>query len=127
VDRDLLSPTEVADQKTAGVQVLGRRNIEAYLLDDEVIDAFALAQGDATVGQELRAVKTALMSDSVNRGNDPDDLKKIAGEWAVAARKRFKLVGSGSTWEAFATDFLAPHLAPGVPAYADLKASIFGR
>lgn len=126
VDRDLLSPEEVTDQKAAGVQVLSRRNVEAYLLDDEVVDAFAAAQGDSSAGQTLRDERDALMATSISNGHDGDDFKKIAGEWSVAARKLLKMTNSGSTWEAFAIASLAPNVRPGMSVYGELRASIFG-
>ncbi|MCW2543781.1 MAG: hypothetical protein JWM40_1333 [Frankiales bacterium] len=125
IDRDLLSPQEATEQEAAGVHVLGRRNIEAYLLDDEVIDAFAEAQGDATAGQLLRDQRDTLLASSVANGNDPDDYKKVAGDWSVFARKHFKMVNSGSTWAAFAVSVLAPMLVPNMTAYSELKQCIF--
>lgn len=39
IDRDLRNADEAAAQRARGVRVLNRRNIEAYLLDDEVLAA----------------------------------------------------------------------------------------
>lgn len=127
VDRDLLNEDEVAGQISAGVQVLGRRNIEAYLLDDEIIRAFALNNNaDSTRQNELIAKRDELLKASVLRDNDPDDLKSIAGEWYNFARKQLQITAAGSNWEAFAVNHLAPCIAPTTDTYADLKRSIFG-
>ena len=123
-DRDLLNLTEVAEQVSAGVRVLGRRNIEAYLLDNEVLTRFAEAQGVPHSATSLIAERERLLQASVARGNDTDDLKSIAGEMYTFARKSFSITSSGSNWEAFAVECLAPHV-PGTSAYDDLRTSIF--
>lgn len=124
-DRDLLNDDEVADQKAAGVQVLGRRNIEAYLLDDEVLSAFASSMSKPESASTLIAQRNNLMARGVERGHDSDDFKSIAGEWYTFARKTLELTGAGSTWEAFAVKYLATNLLPGSTTYLELRGSVF--
>ncbi|HSW98248.1 MAG TPA: AAA family ATPase [Candidatus Saccharimonadales bacterium] len=124
VDRDLMSPAEVAELEADGTRALSRRHIESYLLDDEIITAFAAKYGCPAAG--LLQKKADLLAASIGRGNDRDDLKSIAAEWHTTARKEANLKNSGSTWEAFAADFLAPLISSRTTAYQELKTSIFG-
>lgn len=124
-DRDLMDAAEIQQMKNNGVRVLSRRNIEAFLLDDEVLQALCDSAGESSKGPDLIAAKQAALVASVARGNDQEDLKKIGGALSVEARKLLSIAQPGSTWEAFAKGKLAPLLRPGMKSYEDLKADIF--
>ncbi|NOV99393.1 AAA family ATPase [Isoptericola chiayiensis] len=126
VDRDLLSEEEVAEYNAAGVRVLGRRNIESYLMDDEVLVALCNEYGAIDRSETLIQRRDALMSDSIAKGNDRDDFKKIAGLFYTDIRRDLGISGGGSNWNAFATGTLASLLQPGMGVYSELKQSIFG-
>lgn len=126
VDRDLMSSAEVAEQWSKGFRVLSRRNIEAYLLDDEVLTALcAKLDQNANSGTVLLA-KREEMAERVRLGDDPDDLKKAAGPIWVRVRRILSISGGGSTWDAFARDWLAPLITPGSTVYEVLKQDVFG-
>lgn len=126
IDRDLFNDEEVAAQQALGVRVLSRRNIEGYLLDDEVLTALCQQYDQATKATDVIRLREEAMQASVARGNDPDDLKKAAGEFYHSVRKELTLSGAGSTWNAFARTTLAPLVRPGMATYDQLKADIFG-
>ncbi len=78
IDRDLMDANEVAETEACGIRVLSRRNIEAFLLDDEVLIAVCMAQAQPGRAAEALQIKQAALAASVQRGNDADDLKKAA-------------------------------------------------
>jgi hypothetical protein len=126
-DRDLKNDAEVAElEKTAGVRVLSRRNIESYLLDDEVIEKYCASVNQTGQAASVVRERDRLLADAVqNRGIDPDDRKSIAGELYTFMRRNLSVTGGGSTWSAFASSSLAPLLRPGMKVYGELKDSIF--
>jgi len=126
IDRDSRTPQEIADLVAQGVNVLSRRHLEAYLLDDEVLTKLCKQLGDVTLAPAVLTEKQRLLQDSVtNRNNPPDDLKSIAGQLQVKIRQLFLQPQLGQSKEAFLRDFLAP-LVPGTNAYISLKHDIFG-
>lgn len=126
VDRDLRSQQEVKDLMASGTRVLGRRHIEAYLLDREVLRALASEVGqDERADELIRLLEDALQA-SIERGNDPDDYKSAAGQFYTSARQLLALTGAGSTTEAFLADTLAPLVARGMTVYDELRSDIFG-
>jgi hypothetical protein len=125
VDRDLMDANEIQQMKANGIQVLSRRNVEAFLLDDEVLQALCDSVGAGEKGIDIIAEKNAALQGSVLRGNDADDLKSIAGEVYTAARRILTLQQPGSNWEAFARGRLAPLLRPGMKPYDHLRRDIF--
>lgn len=126
VDRDDRSEQEVLDLKSKGVRVLGRRNLEAYLFDDEVLSAYCQSVGQPEKAGDVVAAKTTALANSVARGNPPDDVKSAAGETYVAMKKILGLTRVGNTVLQFMRDSLAPVVQPEMGVYAELKASIFG-
>ena len=76
-------------------------------------------------GDVIRLRDQALQA-SIGRGNDPDDLKKAAGQFYSDLRRELPLSGAGSSWNAFARVTLAPLLRPGMNVYRQLREDIFG-
>lgn len=124
VDRDSRTPDEVADLMRLGVRVLSRRHLESYLLDDEVLESLCRELGQTDKAQELLEAKSQALVASIDRGNDPDDMKSIAGSIQVSARRILGQPQLGSTAQAFMRDILAP-LLPGTSAYYQLRTDIF--
>ncbi len=125
IDRDLMNPTEVAETEAKGTRVLSRRNIEAFLLDDEVLAALCTAQEQPGRVAEALQIKQSALAASVQRGNDSDDLKKAASQIYNDLRTLLTLTQAGSDWNAFARGTLAGLLQPGMKPYEDLKSDIF--
>lgn len=126
VDRDLRSPTEVEEARGDGLHVLSRRHIEAFLLDDEVLEALCVQEGQPEKVAEVIAHREAALVSSVARGHDADDFKRAGGETYNGVRQSLLLTQAGSGWEAFARDYLAPLIKPGMSVYEQLKKDVFG-
>lgn len=61
IDRDDHAPADVALYKKNGITVLGRRHLEAYLYDDEVLVALCEQAAQPTVAPALIAYKNAAL------------------------------------------------------------------
>jgi len=125
VDRDARTPREIADLAASGISVLGRRHLESYLFDDEVLIALCAKVGRGDKEQELLLAKRKAMEDSANRGNATDDLKSASGDIYVAARRLLQLTQHGNDVDIFKRDTLAPLVAHCPNVYKDLASSVF--
>lgn len=126
IDRDNRSAAEISLLVADGTRVLGRRHLEAYLFDDEVITALCTVNDQPQRTAEAIQVKSDAIAQSVARGNDEDDVKRAAGTAAEGLRRLLTLQGAGSNAEAFARDTLAPLMTPDMAVYQELRACIFG-
>lgn len=126
-DRDAKSDTEVKEFEADRGIVLRLRNLECYLMHDEVLTALAVAHNCAHLVSDLLKLKADALEASVARGNAPDDLKSATGDIYVGAKKLLALTQCGNTVEAFMRDTLAPLITPGSTVYRDLEATIFSR
>jgi hypothetical protein len=126
IDRDDHAPADVAELGKKGVTVLSRRNIEAYLYDDEVLRALCEAQGHAAVATALLAEKATALAASAARGNAADDLKPAAPAVYAAAKRLLGLVAQGNDARAFERNILAPLVASGTTVHKYLRRDIFG-
>lgn len=80
VDRDDRSPREISDLKEKGIKVLKERNLESYLLDDEVIKKLCDTVGKSEEYDECIRKKHEAIASSTARGNATDDYKSARGE-----------------------------------------------
>lgn len=126
VDRDLRSDQEIQDLLATGTRVLGRRHLESYLLDGEVIDALCERAGHADLSSEARQAFADAVGASVHRGNAPDDVKSAAGEFCVRVRQLLALTFAGSTAEAFLADTMAGLIKPDMAVYVQLRHDVLG-
>lgn len=126
VDCDNKSDREIAEAKAQGVRVLGRRHIEAYLLDDEVLTKLCSSVGQPAALPDVLAIKKEAMDASLKRGNLPDDVKSASGEVVEKIRKRLTLMHAGNTRAAFLRDTIAPLITKDMAVYKELKKDIFG-
>lgn len=127
IDRDDHAPADIAAYQKAGITVLGRRNIEAYLYDDEVLTALCLSVGKAEDAQAVIAAKEKAILDVVARGKAKDDIKSAAGTIYNETKRILGLVAVGNTQMAFARNTLAPLIKPGMATYGQLKSDVFGK
>ncbi|KIA60379.1 AAA family ATPase [Nocardia vulneris] len=125
VDRDYMNDADVEEYETRGVNVLSRRNVESYLLDDEMITALCVHANRPELGPQAVAIKNEEVSKSVQRGNDSDDLKSPAGSIYIRLKKLLQIDRPGRTWESFCTQTLAPLMTKGMSVYKELEDSIF--
>ncbi len=126
IDRDDRSPQEISDLESAGVRVLAKRHLEAYLMDDEILTRLCAEVGQPQKAPNVLTAKAQAVSDSVSRGNALNDVKSASGTIYVEAKKILGLTGCGNTVFAFLRDTLAPLVVQGTAVYARLKTDIFG-
>ena len=123
IDRDARSADEVANLTKRGVRVLSRRNLESYLLDDEVLQALALSVGREGDTAALLAAKKDIRAK--RSGDAPDDLKPASGEIYLACKNTLGLAKPGNDAKTFMRDTLAPLIKPGMHVYEALKRDVF--
>lgn len=121
VDRDDCNEQEVAALQAKGVKVWTKRNLESYLLDDEVLTAFCNANGYEDHIEAVLQAKADALTESVAAGYSVDDLKRAAGTTYEAIRQLLGLVQAGNTATTFMRDSLAPLVKPDLAIYAEMK------
>jgi AAA domain, putative AbiEii toxin, Type IV TA system len=126
-DKDDKSPSEIQLFENSGDLVLSMRNIESFILADEVIEALAAKEGKSASLADALEVKRVALAKSVSRGNAPDDLKSAAGEIYVGLKRVLSLQACGNTADAFMRDTLAPLIVPGMQTYQSLKSAVTDR
>lgn len=126
-DRDDKSPAEVTQFEQSGGIVLGKRNLESYLLADDVIEALVLREGKDHLLADAAKVKADALANSVNRGNAPDDLKSAAGDIYTGLKRVLGLQRCGNSTETFLRDTLAPLIVAPMATYRELKAAVIDR
>lgn len=123
-DRDDKSNAEVSDWEKDGGIVLGKRNIESYLLADDVLSKLT---SNPKVVRQILEIKATALANSVSRGNPADDLKSAAGGIYTELKKLLSLTRAGNNTDAFMRDTLAPLITPDLETYKDLKKCILDR
>lgn len=125
VDKDDHSPQDIVQLRKEGIKVLGRRHIECFLYDDEVLTALCVASGKESEITALLQDKADALSASIARGNPSDDFKSAAGQFYTNAKKRLGLIGVGNDQAAFARNVLAPLVTSNLQTYSALRQCIF--
>lgn len=124
VDIDDRSPAELADLQVKQIFSIGRRNLECYMFDDEVLEALLKREKKESLIEEVKKLKAKEIEDSVARGNPPDDIKSAAGGIYVALKKLLQLTSCGNTSDAFMRDTLASLITPSMKIYGEMEAAI---
>ena len=126
VDRDDRSATEILELAEKGIKTLKERNLESYMLDDEVIKKLCESVGKEVEYNECIKDKQAALESSKNRGNALDDYKSARGDIYTALKKRLTLTKCGNSPDTFIRDTLSPLVTPDMNVYKRLEAEIFG-
>ena len=126
IDRDDKSEQEVADRRRAGVRVLSRRQLESYLLDDEILIKLCREVARPTASKEVLEIKRASLADSAGRGNQVDDVKSASSAIYTKIKVVLDLRQRGNTTYAFLRDTLAPLVTPETQTYLQLRNDVFG-
>lgn len=126
VDRDDRSDTEVSELKGKGIKVLKERNLESYILDDEVIKKLCEPVRKAEEYGECIKEKKAALESSKSRGNAIDDYKSARGDIYTALKRRLELTKCGNNADTFIRDTLSPLITPDMSVYRRLEEEIFG-
>jgi hypothetical protein len=122
IDRDDRSEQEVADERANGTRVLSKRNLEAYLFNDEILTLLAKSAGKPEDAEGLLSARdNAIASKLV----PVDDYKQVAGETYKACKQLLQLSVPGNNARAFMRDTLAPLVAPGTETFERLRSDIF--
>ena len=125
-DRDDADDEEIEESRENGIRTLSRRNIEGFLLDDEVLLKFCEKHNILDKLQDLLDARQAALKDSIAEGKPPDDLKPTAQKVHHAARTALHPVPIGNRRRSFMKNHLAPCLQPDMPIYEELYDAIFG-
>lgn len=127
VDRDSKSDSEIATAQADGVRVLRRRNLECYLLDDEVLAALCSVCEHPQHMASLVLARDEAMAYAVENHNAPlDDYKRVRGDTVAAARRLLAITQGGNSADGFLRDTLSPLLKPGMVTYEELRIDVFG-
>lgn len=119
-DKDDRNTTEIAELKQEGIQVLGRRDIESYLWDDEVLQKLCEAHEQPDSFDEIKQEKQIQIQSLAGRGKPADDVKAITDSLYEKCKRVLNLHGTGNSAEAFSIEHLAPLIQPGMAVYEEL-------
>ena len=125
-DRDEADDIEIEENKEKGIRTLSRRNIEGYLLDNEVLAKFCEDHNIPHKHQDLINARQAALKDSIARGKPSDDLKPTAQRIHGAAKNALQSRKIGNKSRGFMKNILAPCIQPGMVVYEQLHNDIFG-
>jgi hypothetical protein len=126
-DRDDTSDREVAERSKRGQLTLPVRNLESYLLAEEVIDLLVKREQKPGLLQQALEVTTKAITASIGRGNPEDDLKSAAGEVYTGLKSLLGLQRCGNNTDAFLRDTLAPLITPATQTFQAMKAAIIDK
>ena len=125
-DADDANDDEIEDGTAKGVSTLSRRNIEGYLLDDEVLTKLCKKHKKPDKIQDLLDAKQEALTKSIAEGKPDDDLKDTAQKIHVTARNALRPARMGNRSRGFMKGILAPLIEPGMDVYKELHDDIFG-
>lgn len=126
VDRDDRSDQEVADLLKKNIKTLSRRHLEAYLLDDSIIEKLCIREKQPDKYSDCLAKKTAAIAKSVLQNHPADDIKSARGEIYLGLKNTLGLTKCGNTADTFIRDTMAPLVTPDTEIYKQLEQEIFG-
>ena len=119
-DRDDMTDAKIREVRSAGERILERRCIEAYLLDDEVFEAFFREFGIQEYEELLTEVKKIR--------DEASTFKDAAGRiraYFVSNSQLPENIRIGDNREEFLEYSLVPLIKPGMQTYQELKRDIF--
>jgi hypothetical protein len=126
IDRDDRSDEQIKDLLSNGIKTSKRRNLECYLLDDELIKKLCSTLGkDNLIEECLKAKKEAVENSIEQRKNPRDDIKSASGEIFNKLRKILAFTQCGNNESAFIRDTMAPLVTEDTNVYKELEKEIF--
>jgi AAA domain, putative AbiEii toxin, Type IV TA system len=127
IDRDDRTDAEMAAiTNQPGHRVLSRRDLENYLLDDEIIAKLCIEEGRSEKTQGLIDEKKRLLSVSSAGGNAADDIKAISSDLYLFIKRNLGAPQLGSTKHAFLCNRMAVLITPDTQTFKALESDIFG-
>ena len=97
------------------------------MLDDAVIKKLCESVGRPEEYDECIRAKEEALSNSISRGNAPDDYKSARGDIYNALKKILALTKCGNNADSFIRDTLSPLITPDMDVYKKLDAEIFDK
>ena len=125
VDRDDHTEEERSRSGAVGVRILRRRNIESYLLDNEILEKLCVEHGHPELAKDLQKVRDDAIAGATERGKMADDYKQTRQAVHRFARTKLRITQSGSTTDEFLRAFVAPLITPDTAVYQELYSDIF--
>lgn len=126
IDRDDRSLEEIEVLKIQGITVLSLRELESYLLEDEIIEKLCMVCDKREMTEEIQKIKAAALSKSIDRGSPTDDLKSAAGFFIIEIKKALGLKQCGNDTVSFLRDTMAPLITQETKTYKLLRKDILG-
>ncbi len=127
IDRDDRTDDEMRRiNSEIGHRVLSRRDLENYLLDDEIIEKLCIEECRPEKISELLQERRRLAGTSLASGNASDDVKAISSEFYLFVRRNLGAQQPGSNKDAFLCDRMAPLITPDTQTFKVLQRDIFG-
>jgi len=118
-DGDTLSESEIHKHRQEGLRVLAKRSIEQYLFSDEILqslcDSIHPLNTIPDAAQQLINIK---MDSSPKIKDAAAKIHQKVTDWGAEK--------TGSKWQVFALDMLAPLITPETETYKELREIIFG-
>lgn len=127
IDRDDRSVEEIEELKIQNITVLSLRELESYLLEDEIIERLCMVCDKLEKYGEIIAIKEEALRKSIARGNPTDDLKSASGLFFTETKKALGLTKCGNDTVSFLRDTMAPLITQETNTYKLLRRDIFGR
>lgn len=126
IDRDDRSPEEIEELTSSDIKVLTKRHLECYLLDDEVLTKWCTEVKKPEKVLDILQIKSQAISESVSRGNAPDDIKSASNDICTKSKKLLEVTACGNSGEMLMRDTLAKLITPDMNVYKELEQEIFG-
>lgn len=121
LDKDDRNKGQIEDLNKENTFVLGRRDIESYLWDNEVLTKLFKINDKMDRLPEILSKKENLIAGLDKRGKLNDDIKSITGEMYTACKSMLNINGCGNDPEYFAIENLAPIITQEMEIYKELE------
>lgn len=126
VDRDDRSEQEISDLLRKGIKTFSKRHLEAYLLDDSIIQKLCTTSNQPDKYEECIAKKQQALSNIVSQGKPADDIKSARGEIYLGLKQTLGLLHCGNSADAFIRDTMAPLVTEDTEIFRLLETDIWG-
>lgn len=125
IDRDDRTKEEIAELNEADIKVLSMRNLESYILSDEVLKKWCISTNQESKIPDILKIKQDCLEESIKRGNASDDLKSPANDTCTKIKKYLGLTQCGNNGETIMRDTLSKLITPDMDIYKILEKDIF--
>lgn len=125
IDKDDRSEEEIRELNSKGIKVLGRRHIESYILDDEILEKWCKESGKPECVEKVLSIKKQALEDSLARKNAVDDIKSASNDIVTKIKKLLAITGCGNSGEAIMRDTLTLLITPETNVFKEMESIIF--